>query len=266
MKTVVITGSARGFGYAMLELFYRNDFNVVVCDINKECLQEAKNKLNLVKSKGKVLSYVMDVTKEEDINKLIEYVLSEVKTIDIPTINKRPFVYVGGFGKFLNIAYDTTRESKKKYSYLAYVYNGIKDFFTETKIHDITYTVDGEQKHVEASMMMICNSTRIAGMDSFFKNVKLNDDLFEVYIVTAKKRLDIIRALGLSAFKGPKNVQDVISFRTNNIKLKFKERLKKPWCIDGEKLEINPLTYEIKNSVKLDLLIPKKNINKLFIK
>ena len=83
MKTVVITGSARGFGYAMLELFYRNDFNVVVCDINKECLQEAKNKLNLVKSKGKVLSYVMDVTKEEDINKLIEYVLSEVKTIDI---------------------------------------------------------------------------------------------------------------------------------------------------------------------------------------
>ena len=83
MKTVVITGSARGFGYAMLELFYRNDFNVVVCDINKECIQEAKTKLNLVKSKGKVLSYAMDVTKEEDINNLIEYVLNEVKTIDI---------------------------------------------------------------------------------------------------------------------------------------------------------------------------------------
>jgi len=83
MKTVVITGSARGFGYAMLELFYKNNFNVVVCDINKECLEEAKEKLNKINSQGKILSYVMDVTKEEDINNLIKYVLSEVETIDI---------------------------------------------------------------------------------------------------------------------------------------------------------------------------------------
>ena len=83
MKTVVITGSARGFGYAMLELFYKNNFNVVICDINKECLDEAKEKLSKVDSKGKILSYVMDVTKEEDINNLIEYVLKETNKIDI---------------------------------------------------------------------------------------------------------------------------------------------------------------------------------------
>ena len=83
MKTVVITGSARGFGYAMLELFYKNNFNVVVCDINKECLDEAKEKLSKISSQGKILSCVMDVTKEEDINNLIKYVLEEVKTIDI---------------------------------------------------------------------------------------------------------------------------------------------------------------------------------------
>ncbi|MBR6073347.1 MAG: YegS/Rv2252/BmrU family lipid kinase [Bacilli bacterium] len=190
----------------------------------------------------------------------------EIKTIDIPTINKRPFVYVGGFGKFLSIAYDTTRENKKKYGYLAYVMSGIKDFFTQTKSYEITYTVDGESHKIDASMMMICNATRIAGMNSFFKNVKLDDDLFEVYIVTAKKRLDILRALGLSAFSGPKNVQDVISFRTNNIKLKFKERLKKNWCIDGEKLEINTYTYDIRNTQSIRLMVPKKNVSKLFTK
>ena len=32
VKTVVITGSARGFGYAMLEKFYRKDYNVVIWD------------------------------------------------------------------------------------------------------------------------------------------------------------------------------------------------------------------------------------------
>ena len=35
MKTVVITGSARGFGYAMAELFRKNNFNVVLCDISE---------------------------------------------------------------------------------------------------------------------------------------------------------------------------------------------------------------------------------------
>ena len=190
----------------------------------------------------------------------------DIKTIDIPTVNNRPFVYVGGFGKFLNIAYDTTREDKKKYGYLAYVISAIKDYFTESKTYEITYSVDGKVYRTEASMMMICNATRIAGMESFFKNVKLDDDLFEVFIVTAKKRLDIIRALGLSVFREPADVKNVIAFRTNNIKIKFKEKLKKNWCIDGERLEVNPLTFEIKNTQTIRLLIPKKNVNKLFTK
>ena len=203
----------------------------------------------------------------DNTDKNIELCLKgDIKTIDIPTINKRPFVYVGGFGKFLSIAYETAREDKKKYGYLAYVVSGIKDFFTETKSHQITYTVDGVSHSIEASMMMICNATRIAGMDSFFKNVKLDDDLFEVYIVTAKKRLEIIRALGLSAFKGPKNIDNVITFRTNNIKIKFKEKLKKNWCIDGEKLEKNKYIYNIENTQTIKLLVPKKNVTKLFTK
>ena len=83
MKTVVITGSARGFGYAMLELFRKEDFNVVVCDINKNSLEEAKNKLEKIEGKGKVLAFETDVTKIEDINNLIQNTIKETKTIDI---------------------------------------------------------------------------------------------------------------------------------------------------------------------------------------
>ena len=210
---------------------------------------------------GKMFGY------SNDIEKNIELCLKgEIKNIDIPTINKRPFIYVAGFGKFLNIAYDTTREDKKRFGYFAYIYNALKDFFTETKMHEITYTIDGEDHKIECSMMMICSATRVAGFDSFFKDVKLDDDQFEVYIVTTGKRLGIVRTLGLSAIKGPKNIKDVISFRTNNIKIKFKARLKKNWCIDGEKLEIRSLTYDIKNIHSISMLVPKKNLNKLFIK
>lgn len=203
----------------------------------------------------------------DNIEKNIEACLKgEVKNVDIPLINNRPFVYVAGFGKFLNIAYDTTREQKKRFGYLAYIINGFKDFFGETHMHDITYTVDGESHDISCSMMMICSATRVAGFDSFFKDVKLDDDNFEVFIVTASKRLDILRALGLSVIKDPKDVGNVISFRTNNIKIKFKERLRKNWCIDGEVLELRSLKYEIKNSHDINMQIPKKNINKLFTK
>lgn len=83
MKTVVITGSARGFGYAMLELFRKENFNVVLCDVNEESLKTAKEKLENVDSQGKILSFKTDITNSDDINNLIEKTLKEVKTIDI---------------------------------------------------------------------------------------------------------------------------------------------------------------------------------------
>lgn len=83
MKTVVITGSARGFGYAMIELFYRNNFNVVLCDVNELELDNAKKKLESINSKGHILSFKTDITKEDDINYLINNTLKEFNSIDI---------------------------------------------------------------------------------------------------------------------------------------------------------------------------------------
>lgn len=83
MKTVVITGSARGFGYAMAELFRKNNFNVVLCDISEDALKSAKEKMLDIKSKGKVISHYVDVTDEWSIIKLIDDVLECFSTIDI---------------------------------------------------------------------------------------------------------------------------------------------------------------------------------------
>ena len=38
MKTVVITGSGRGFGLEMLKVFRKNNFNCIVCDVNEEVM------------------------------------------------------------------------------------------------------------------------------------------------------------------------------------------------------------------------------------
>ena len=82
-KTVVITGSGRGFGLEMLKVFRKNDFNVVICDINEKTLDEASKELEKINSKGRILSYLVDITNEEQVTKMVESLLKEVPTIDI---------------------------------------------------------------------------------------------------------------------------------------------------------------------------------------
>ena len=42
MKTVVITGSARGLGFEMAKLFRRANLNVVISDLKEETLKKAQ--------------------------------------------------------------------------------------------------------------------------------------------------------------------------------------------------------------------------------
>ena len=83
MKTVVITGSARGFGLELNKLFRKENFNVVVCDINEKEIENAKKELDKIKSKGKVLTFKTDITKDSEVDFLIKNVIEETKTIDI---------------------------------------------------------------------------------------------------------------------------------------------------------------------------------------
>lgn len=83
MKTVIITGSARGLGFEMAKQFKKNDFNVVISDILEDVLKESKLKLEQIDGKGKILSILCDVTKEEDIINLMNESIKEFKNIDI---------------------------------------------------------------------------------------------------------------------------------------------------------------------------------------
>ena len=43
-----------------------------------------------------------------------------IHNVDICLINDKPFIYVATIGKFAEIPYETPRELKKKFGYLAY--------------------------------------------------------------------------------------------------------------------------------------------------
>ena len=83
MKSVVITGSARGLGFYMAKVFRLNNYNVVISDINKDNLEKAKNELLNIKSNAEVGSFLCDVTKSSDVKDLIEYSKNLFSNIDI---------------------------------------------------------------------------------------------------------------------------------------------------------------------------------------
>lgn len=200
------------------------------------------------------------------INNLKLLLNGTVKEMDICLINNRPFVYVAGFGKFMEVPYATSRRLKKKYGYFAYIMEGIKDFFNPTKLYKIRYKVDGIEKTGYYSFVLITNATRIAGINNFYKDIYLDDDRFEVLFCNFRKRIDILKTFSLLMTMDASKVSGVEFYKTNNLSIEFEEFQNNGWCIDGEKLDRASLRYSISNVNGVKIMMPTKNINKIFKK
>lgn len=80
-KVAVITGSARGIGYSIAEMFASEGATVIILDLFSEAVDEAVSKLT---SQGyKAYGFVGNVTKSEDMDAVFNAVLEKHKTIDI---------------------------------------------------------------------------------------------------------------------------------------------------------------------------------------
>lgn len=189
----------------------------------------------------------------------------KVKRIDICTINDKPFVYSAGFGKFMNIPYETPRELKKRIGHLAYIREGARDFFRKVKLYDITYEVDNEKYRGLFSFALITNANRVAGINNFYKDIKLDDNKFEVLLCNITKLKDIIKTLYFFALYDASKIPGFYFYQTDNIKIKFNSPLKKPLCIDGESFDDMSGSYNIKIDHDVYVLMPSKNINSLFV-
>lgn len=188
-----------------------------------------------------------------------------VKNIDICMINNNPFIYVAAIGKFTNIPYETPRKLKKNIGYLAYITEGIKSFFDKTRLSEIIYEVDGIEYRGLFSFIIVSSANRISGINNFYKDVKLDDNKFEVMLCNITKKKDIIKSLYFLTMYDVSKVPGIYSYKTNNLKIKFANVPKKPWCIDGEKLDLLQNKYEITIDNSLKMMIPRKNVDKLFV-
>lgn len=83
MKTVVITGSARGLGFNMARFFREYNYNVVISDLKEENLIKTKIELEKIKSEGKIEYKVCNVSKLDELQELMNFAIEEFKEVDI---------------------------------------------------------------------------------------------------------------------------------------------------------------------------------------
>ena len=198
------------------------------------------------------------------INNLKMILEGTVKDLDICTINDVPFVYVAGLGKFTDVAYDTPRNLKEKLGYFAYMINALKSFNQKTHLFEMTYTANGETNKGLYSFALICNASRMGGLE-VLQDVKMNDGKFEVLLSNITTKKDIIRSLYLLKTSDITKVPGFYFFKTDNLKISLKETPRKSFCIDGEMLKTKTKEYEIKIVKGIKMLLPNKELDKIFI-
>ena len=82
MKTVIVTGGSRGIGEAIVRLLAEKDYNIIL-NYNKS-EEKAKQIQNELKQKGKNIEiFKVDVSKREEVKRLIAFALEKFKTIDV---------------------------------------------------------------------------------------------------------------------------------------------------------------------------------------
>lgn len=199
----------------------------------------------------------------KDIIKNLEALLKgKTVEVDICYVNEKPFIYSAALGKFVKASYDTPKKVKKKFGYLAYLIEGLKELRGKTKLYDFTCEIEDETILGKYSFILVSNATRIAGINHFYSDVKLDDGKFEVLLCSLTSKKDIVECLLSLAKKNITKVSGIDIYKTNSLKIKAKES-PLTFSLDGEKYTTYKKNISFEMKRKMNIKIPSKNVEKL---
>lgn len=82
MKTIIVTGGSRGIGKCMVENFAKDGYNVIL-NYNKSEKQAKQIKQNLAEEGLEIEIFKADISKRDEVKKLIEFTLNKYQNIDV---------------------------------------------------------------------------------------------------------------------------------------------------------------------------------------
>lgn len=198
----------------------------------------------------------------ENLNLLLDGVQ---KNIDVCYINETPFIYVACLGDFVDVSYSTPRSLKERYGRLGYLMYGVEKFLTHNlHSYDVRYKVDGKIYEDNYSFFFITNSSRVAGFNDVYYDIKLNDGKFEVAMAKVKNKSELFRLFAMLGTRDINDIPEITYYRTDNIEIEFLDKPKTSWSIDGEEYKTDNNIFSLKVVKGPKMLLPKNNAKILF--
>ena len=249
-----------------------DDVDLVLIAGGDGTLNEAING-NCLRKKRLILAYIPFGT-TNDVGRMYGFTKNYIKDlkllfsgkqkqIDVCHINDKAFIYVACTGNYMNVSYETPRRLKKKYGRMAYAMYGLKQIVKKITSYKLKYRVNGIEKEGSYSFIFITNTSRIAGFDGIYNDVKLDDKLFEVVLCKSTNKKEILKILYLLKVKNLEDIKEIEYYKTDKMEIEFEEDVP-TWCLDGEKYDRNEKKYTFTVDDGTKMLMPNKNIDKLF--
>ena len=173
-----------------------------------------------------------------------------IKEIDLLNISGNLCILRLGIGYDSDIICKTPQSLKNRFGYIAYFIAGII-FATRLKPKKYEIYYEDKKLSADATCIIIANAPNMYhNTVSVANNSKLDDGLFEVFILKAKNPITFFFEFLKVLFGLRKNNSRAIYFSTSNIKIKNN------WCashIDGERTRLkNDIDIRVqKNAVKV---------------
>ena len=150
---------------------------------------------------------------------------------------------------------------------LIWQFAGKNDTYRSIQIYELsgatTITREGiGQMEAVENLYLESGDRLVVGQDSSAR-LKLDDDKFEVILISAKTKPELVRIASMILTSKVKNMPGVEYYKTNNFRVTF-DKIPPSWVIDGEEYEHNTKTFEFNINKEISMLLPKKNIVKLF--
>lgn len=200
---LLITGATGGIGEALIEIFYKNNWNILAVGRNENILHQLKNRY-----RERIKIYKKDLSKDEEIKSLLE----EIENIEIDLLING--AGVGEIGEFENISIEKEMDmlnlnTKVLLILTKYFYQQMKKrkkggiinisstagfqvggafmagyYATKSYVNSLTFGLIAENEEENIKIMLVCpgpTATSFKGMSKEIRGIK------KFYITTPKE-------------------------------------------------------------------------------
>ena len=249
MKNIVITGSARGLGFEMAKEFLLRGNNVVISDLKEENLIEAEEKLNEIKSDGKIFHKTCNVTSYEELEGLMKFTLDNLKTVDI-------WINNAGINQPMDAIWDLTKEETDSVidvNLKGAIYGAqIANKQMEKQGHGAIYDIDGYGSNDATMLGLSIYGTSKRGLKYFMQALAKENETKNTGVIVGRLSPGIMITNFISNALGDKE------------KIELPEKTKKVYNILGDtpdvvaKFLVEGMLKNNKNNACIEWLTTKK--------